>query len=245
MSFDAQAKTYDKVRGGLDRGRQAAEDLADYLVPGTVLDVGVGTGAVAIALREFGHEVTGVDTSEQMLEVAADRLGADSVQLGDAQSLPFADGSFANVVMAHLLHLVPDMPSAIAEGARVLEGGGRLLAIHGHPIGREDDLIEATRALQPLQEDRPDTAEAVAVAASAAGLRWVAQDTGTPFRLAMTPTEFADNITERRCPYLFDVSESSWRALVDPSLQALRALPDQDRPRVNDWRMQRAVFEKA
>jgi SAM-dependent methyltransferase len=212
-------------------------------VPGSLLEVGVGTGVVAVGLRDLGWQVSGVDVAEPMVALAAQRLGDSAVQLGDAMDLPFDDDVFDNVVAAHLLHLVDDMALAIAEAARVLRPGGRLLALHGYPIGDRDDLAEATALLEPLQQDRPDSHAGLAAAAAAAGLRTVVQDCGQPMTLAMSPSELARNITERRMPYLFEVDEATWRELVEPSLEALRKLEGQDRQRRTAWRIQRSVFE--
>jgi ubiquinone/menaquinone biosynthesis C-methylase UbiE len=65
-----------------------------------------------------------------MLEVLRERLAADGatnvvVETADAAALPYPDGSFDGVVMANLLHLVPDPARVLAEARRVLTAGGR------------------------------------------------------------------------------------------------------------------------
>ncbi len=90
-----------------------------------VLDVGCGTGRLAVALAERGAKTWGVDPSEEMLgrarELAGRRVG---LKLGRAESLPFKDGWFDRVVLRLVVHLV-DRKLAFGELARVLAPGGR------------------------------------------------------------------------------------------------------------------------
>lgn len=90
IAFDRVADEYDETRGGAERGRLTAKDLAPWLAPGSVLDVGVGTGVVATGLRDLGREVMGVDLATGMLSRARQRLGP-RVALADARALPDPD----------------------------------------------------------------------------------------------------------------------------------------------------------
>jgi len=93
-----------------------------------VLDIGCGAGFLANYLSEQGHQVTGVDTTEENLVVAKhhDRSGRVSYQVGDACALPFADGSFDVVCAMDLLEHVEEPERLIAEARRVLAPGGLL-----------------------------------------------------------------------------------------------------------------------
>ena len=71
--------------------------------------------------------MTFLDLSPRMVELAQAR-GIDARQ-GDAQELPFADGTFDTVVAAWMLYHVPDVDRALAEFARVLVPGGALIAV--------------------------------------------------------------------------------------------------------------------
>jgi ubiquinone/menaquinone biosynthesis C-methylase UbiE len=99
---------------------------------GRVLEVAIGTG------RNLDHypadvTVTGIDLSPEMLDLARQRavdLGRDvELHEGDAQMLPFGDGSFDTVVCTLSLCNIPDPAKAIAEMHRVLRPGGRLLLL--------------------------------------------------------------------------------------------------------------------
>ncbi|MFI7135519.1 class I SAM-dependent methyltransferase [Nonomuraea sp. NPDC050153] len=96
----------------------------------------VNEGPLSAALRDRGAVVTGVDASAGMLAVARRRLGDDAdlhvVDLRDP--LPFADGSFDDVVASLVLHYLEDWGPTLAEMRRVLRPGGRLIASVNHPF---------------------------------------------------------------------------------------------------------------
>jgi SAM-dependent methyltransferase len=95
--------------------------------PQRVLEVGCGEGELAERIQdELGARVVAVDQSERMVELTRAR-GVDA-RVGDVQDLPFADASFDCVVAAWMLYHVPAVERAIAELARVVRPGGRLVA---------------------------------------------------------------------------------------------------------------------
>ncbi|MFB7664931.1 class I SAM-dependent methyltransferase [Kitasatospora sp. NPDC056138] len=243
MAFDRVADDYDRMRGGLERGRQSAASLQRDLVPGPVLEVGVGTGVVAVGLQELGWEVSGVDVSAPMLVRARERLG-DRVLEADARDLPFPDASFANTVFVHVLHLVGDLDAAVREAARVLRPGGRLVAVHGMPGAGPDELTAALDRLAVLQPPRPDTPAGLAATGGGAGLKLLRQEYEPEYERATSPRELHDSLARRLPPYLWDVDAQTWRTVVEPVLAELLALPDPDRPRPQVWRMRRTVLAK-
>ena len=106
----------------------------DGLESSTVVDLGCGTGQLTQRLiRTFPDaDIVGVDVSDGMLTEAAGRLrqvGGDAQPLvrADALQLPFAARSVDLVVCTESFHWYPDQASALAELARVLNPGGRLL----------------------------------------------------------------------------------------------------------------------
>jgi SAM-dependent methyltransferase len=96
--------------------------------PRRVLEVGGGPGELAARIElELGCDVVMVDISPRMVELAVER-GVDA-QVGDILHLPFEDGSFDCAVAAWMLFHVPDIDVGLAELARVLRPGGRLVAV--------------------------------------------------------------------------------------------------------------------
>src|SRR5207244_1036170 len=75
-SFDRVANEYGETRGGMERGRRLAALISPWLIPeSTVLEIGVGTGVIALGLAEHGFPIFGIDVSPKMLERARERIG--------------------------------------------------------------------------------------------------------------------------------------------------------------------------
>ena len=106
-----------------------AEVLRPWLPQeGSSCEIGVGTALVAKAVAAGGTNVVGIDISSAMLAVAAQRFRGPLVR-ADATALPFADGSLAAVCAVWVFHLVDDPSAVLASCRRVLQPGGRVLAI--------------------------------------------------------------------------------------------------------------------
>jgi len=110
-----------------DVQRLAVEAIVEAQ-PRRVLEVGCGWGELAARVAaETGAEIVAVDVSPRMVELARER-GVDA-RVGDVQELAFVDGEFDCALAAWMLYHVADLERGIAELARVLRPGGRLVAI--------------------------------------------------------------------------------------------------------------------
>jgi SAM-dependent methyltransferase len=108
--------------------RELLFDAIAEVRPRRVLEVGGGEGELAERIgRELGVVVVGVDQSARMVEIQRSK-GIDA-RVGDVLELPFADGEFDLAVAAWMLYHVSDVGRALAELARVLQPGGRLVAV--------------------------------------------------------------------------------------------------------------------
>ncbi len=107
--------------------------LARYPV-GTALDAACGTGRHTKYLTSLGHEVTGVDATPEMLELAAAKVPEAKFESADLTDLPFADGEINLVVCTLALTHCADLGPPITELTRVLRPGGHLVISDVHPF---------------------------------------------------------------------------------------------------------------
>jgi len=100
-----------------------------------ILNVGCGPGTEAILLAGMGYEVTALDFSPSMVELTKNNAAEMGVSLtvveGDAEQLPFDDGTFDAVVSNYALWAIPHPQTAIDEWYRVLRQGGQIAYIDG------------------------------------------------------------------------------------------------------------------
>jgi ArsR family transcriptional regulator len=101
---------------------------------GRLVDIGTGTGRVLELLAPRVENGVGIDASRAMLALARARLARSglthcTVRQGDMYRLPFADGSFDIAVLQMVLHYAEEPAGVLAEAARILRPGGRLLVI--------------------------------------------------------------------------------------------------------------------
>lgn len=119
-------ETYRRLAEGVNAEELAFEAVAESR-PRRVLEAGCGMGELAErVVRELGAEVIAIDISPRMVEIARGR-GVDA-RVGDVQELPFGAGEFDCAVANWVLYHAPDLDRAVAELARVLASGGRLVA---------------------------------------------------------------------------------------------------------------------
>ncbi|NBD95729.1 MAG: methyltransferase domain-containing protein [Gammaproteobacteria bacterium] len=144
---------YDEVsRGILD----AIEHTINRLEPAPgmrILDVATGTGWTARRLAEQGSETTGVDIATDMLADARARASARGLEIefreGDAEALPFDDGSFDAVISTFGVMFVQQPESAAAELARVCRPGGRLALAVWTPEGNVFEMFKIIKRYMP------------------------------------------------------------------------------------------------
>jgi len=139
--FSASAGQWDRMRADLFGHGADIALLGLFDEKWKVADLGCGTGAITQAIAPFVHAVISVDESNAMLSAARRRVhGMDNVDLrnGRLEALPLADDEVDVALLFLVLHYVADPARAVAEAARALKPGGRLLILDMMPHDRHD-----------------------------------------------------------------------------------------------------------
>jgi ubiquinone/menaquinone biosynthesis C-methylase UbiE len=132
--FAAHAEHWDAMRSlhvAEDQVEAAlARALSDGLI-GRLVDVGTGTGRMLALFAGQATNATGIDRSPEMLRLARAKLNGAAIELrqGDIGALPLEDGCADTVILHQVLHYLPAPEAAIAELARILAPGGRVLIV--------------------------------------------------------------------------------------------------------------------
>lgn len=131
-----------------------AARLASWLPtpPADALDLGCGTGSLALLMAKHGHRVTGIDLSPNMAEHARRKLSAAGlnahVLVGDAADPPPLGHSVDVILARHLLWTLPDPTAALQRWTALSRPGGRLVLIEGRwNTGQDNTYVEGSRSL--------------------------------------------------------------------------------------------------
>ena len=179
--FEANAREWDAIRS-----LHIAEEQVEAAIGGVIgaarigqlIDIGTGTGRMLELFAGRAEQALGIDRSSEMLRLARAKLsshGIDNAELrqADLYALPLADGAADLAIVHHVLHFAQQPGAAIAEAARVLSPGGRLLiadfAAHDREelrtrdahtrLGFSDEQMTTWFAAAGLAPDRIETLE--------------------------------------------------------------------------------------
>ena len=177
--FSSAAGEWDRLRAELFGRRADLNALLGLLDDAwTVGDLGCGTGQIAESLAPFVARVIAIDSSPAMLEAARARLdGLPNVETreGELESLPVADGELDAATAILVLHYVAEPGEALAEAARALRPGGRLLVVDMMPHDREEYRQAMGHVWQGFEAERLE--------------RWMADAGMTAFRYVPLPPD--------------------------------------------------------
>jgi ubiquinone/menaquinone biosynthesis C-methylase UbiE len=139
--FSSSAGQWDRLRDELFGDRFHLAAMAAFADRDwTVGDLGCGTGQVSAAIAPFVARVIAVDASSAMLQAAKKRLqhaGNVDLRRGELEALPVDDAMLDAATLMLVLHHVPEPERALAEVARVLKPGGRLVIVDMLPHDRD------------------------------------------------------------------------------------------------------------
>jgi len=131
ISFDRIAARYDATRGfppGVEtQFATAFRRLSGLSLDARLLEIGVGTGRIAIPLASLGYPYIGLDLSKNTMARLRERLPPRvdiTLMRGDATALPLRDASVDGAIVVHVFHLVAGWEQAAAELRRVIRPGG-------------------------------------------------------------------------------------------------------------------------
>ncbi|MDE2182015.1 MAG: metalloregulator ArsR/SmtB family transcription factor [Alphaproteobacteria bacterium] len=133
--FKANASQWGRIRALHAPEREVEAAIVRHFAAAPIshlLDAGTGTGRMLEVLAAHAKRAVGVDVSPEMLAIARDRLMRENlahcqVRLADTYRLPFSAGAFDAVIFHQVLHYLDDPGAAVAEAARVMRPGGKLL----------------------------------------------------------------------------------------------------------------------
>jgi SAM-dependent methyltransferase len=168
VAFDRAAEYYDRTRGLTPEGMRKTIDLlaGELRERGSVLEVGVGTGQLALPLHDAGIQVVGLDLARPMMDKLVEKAGGRSplpLIQGDATRMPIGEHAFGGAYLRWVLHLIPAWREALAEMVRVVRPGGVLLTSIGGYGGPRSEIQERFAELTGVSLDPP-------------GLTWAGDD---------------------------------------------------------------------
>jgi len=245
-SFDRVAHCYDETRAMPEEARHAIADgivrvLRTVAPAPRLLEVGIGTGRIALPLARAGIGVFGVDLARAMLARLREQLPDFPVAIADAARLPFVAGAFDAALFVHVLHLLPD-PIAVLRAARsVVRPGGLLL--HGWVDHGDTELREVWSATAELAaelagvtlEVRPPHERARTAFAAEAGSEPVVETPLARWREEATAAALLRHIADRVYSTTWDIPDAVMPELLRRLTPRVRALVgDLDRPLPRD-----------
>jgi SAM-dependent methyltransferase len=129
VAFDRAAEFYDRTRALSPEAERATVELlgSELAGRGRCLEVGVGTGLIALPLHEAGVPMVGLDLSRPMLAKLVEKAGGRipfPLVLADATRIPFAHDAFGAGVLRWVFHLIPEWRHVVEELVRVVGPGG-------------------------------------------------------------------------------------------------------------------------
>ncbi len=137
--WDERSRGFERAQGiTLERQRRAWLSFLEGALgpaPQRVLDVGTGTGFLALLAAELGHSVRGLDLSPGMIDRARELAGERGLkakfEVADAEGCPEPDGAYDRVINRNVLWTLPEPDKALADWYRVLAPGGLLVVVDG------------------------------------------------------------------------------------------------------------------
>lgn len=250
ISFDRAATYYDETRVTDEESLRTIIDLlqSDVCGRGPVLEIGVGTGQLALPLALGGAPVIGLDLSAEMMAMLRAKAG-DAARLplvrADATRLPLGDGALGGAYARWVLHLIPDWMRALSELDRTVMSGGKVAIEPGGFSGAFREIYLRFRrllgdavvavGLNYIDRDRQ-------LDEGFASVGWAVQrEEPVVYQRTMTLREVFDEIPTKRWSWTWRVADDDLAAATDEvQAWAEERFGDLDDPMPNEatrWRV--------
>jgi SAM-dependent methyltransferase len=228
IGFDRAAGYYDETRGfppGQAGPIAALFCRVGELTPDSrVLEVGIGTGRIALPLAPRVRALFGIDLARPMLDRLCAKRAGEPVYVteGDATQLPFPSSVFDAVVSVHVLHLIGNWQGVLQEMTRALRPGGRLLIGWNDHTRRDPDEAELWKTWEEALGTSAPTPVGIPQRQLGTflleqGWRQIGETHTHHYTVARTPQAFLDRLEQR-------VWSRTWRLPDDAFARGLAAV---------------------
>jgi ubiquinone/menaquinone biosynthesis C-methylase UbiE len=227
--FDRAADFYDATRGfppGVEERVAELVARAGGLGPASrVLEIGIGTGRIALPLVPRVERVAGVDLSAPMLAQLAAKRGERRAfpARADAAALPFADARFDAVVAVHVFHLIPRWRDVLGEVARVLRPDGLLLHAADDGAGAGLGISPNLLAAQIGHRNAGVARDRIESFPEDAGWTLVPPVHRIAFARRLRPQQLLDRLTERSWSSTWELTDAQLASAIETARAALLA----------------------
>jgi len=219
VNFDRIANKYDETRG-FPEGVPAQvakfiHEIGQLSSTHTILEIGVGTGRIALPLAKHVGKYYGIDISEGMLQYLRNNHTQQPlfVNVGDAEKLPFPNNSFDSIVIVHVLHLVRDPKPVADELARVLKPDGVILNGFGGHSDAIKPLQEVWSQAKKTYRDKPPTFNSYDILPNL-GWEQIGDIHTMSYPITQSPSYFLEQIKARSWSSTWDVTDEDLNVAV-------------------------------
>jgi SAM-dependent methyltransferase len=256
-TFDRAASFYDATRGfppGVEQQAIAALVEATNLTPTSrVLEIGVGTGRIALPLSRHTGLYVGLDLARPMMEVLRNKQPGANIGLieANASRLPLASQQFDLALAIHVFHLISTWREVIAELGRVVRPDGAVL-FNLYNDGPDAPIIDRWNKLlddhgYPMDVRTPGTRDMnlLGAALAEAGFTQRTDGLAAEWPTTSTPAETVANLANRIWSATWEIPEPIFtQAIADLRAWVAKTYPDPHQPltEISDFRY--ALFQR-
>ncbi len=229
INFDRAAEYYDRSRGfpggvAPQVGAFIAETVG-FTKQSQLLEVGIGTGRIALPLAPHVGSITGFDISWRMMSKLRAKQNGEPIRLStaDAHFMPFATAQFDAAYITHVLHVVAEPMRVAQEIMRVVKGDGVFVHMRNkHNSGRRfQEVVDAwNRATRPDPATGASRWDRVDGAITDAG--WVpVREAAFAFNNVARLSDFVERIEKRQWSSTWIMDDETWQRGLDAVYAAI------------------------